>query len=50
MTSQREDYLNAIALDLCSYIRTLEGFAPHPTYLDESVIDFLDGVVAEEHE
>ena len=47
MTEERRKYLNDVAVNLYDYIRTVEGFAPHPMYFDDGVIDYLDNIVRE---
>ncbi len=48
MDDARCEYLSRVASELCSHIRTIDGFAPHPTYLDEGVMDFLDDIIVPE--
>ncbi len=48
MNGKRRKYLNTIAKSLNYYVRTMEGFAAHPTYFDKSVIEFLDKIIKEE--
>ncbi len=45
MDAKRRDYLHTIVNDLHYYIRTMNGFAPHPTYFDKDIIKYLDSVV-----
>ena len=47
MDEKRREYIIEIAAQLGKFIRTSPGYASHPTYFDEGVIEYLDGKLRE---